>query len=109
MRPQTDDFAAEGDDRTFVGPVKAGDQMEARRLTRAVWPDQRNGFIFVDRKAQVLNGAQPAESFAEVADDKRFSHRSRPVSPAVHVQPIYRRSLKHRSDRPAAIESRRSR
>ena len=95
VRPQADEFAAERGDRTGVGPVKAGDEIEARRLAGAVRPDQRDGFAFVDRKAQVLNGAQSAEPLAEVADDERLSHRAGlPSAPGAALQRCaYRRRV----------------
>ncbi len=54
--------------------MKAGDEMKARGLAGAVRPDQRHGFVFLHGEADVLNGAQTAEPFAEAADHERICH-----------------------------------
>ncbi len=77
MRPQAGDVPAERRDRTRVRPVEAGHQIEAGRLAGAVGPDQRDGFVVLDREADVLNGAKSAEPLAHVPDDEHISHRRR--------------------------------
>src|SRR6202050_3689253 len=66
-----------------IGPVIAGDEIEARRLAGAVRPNERNRLAVADGKAQVLNGAQSAEPPAEMTNDEGLSHRGElPFSPA---------------------------
>ena len=79
VRPQAHELATEGPHRAGIRPVITGDEIEARRLAGAVWSDQRDRLAFVDRKAQILNGAQSAEPPAEVANNECLSHRAEPL------------------------------
>src|SRR5262249_58715408 len=76
--PETHELAAEGNDRAGIGPVIAGDEMEARGLAGTVGADERHGLTLRHRKAQVLHGAEPTEAFAQRADEKRLSHLASP-------------------------------
>ncbi len=81
VRFQAHDLFAEGQDRTLVGPVKAGDEMKTCGLAGAVRPDQGERFVFLHRKADVLNGAQAPKPLAEAANNERVCHRM-PITPA---------------------------
>src|SRR5579862_46501 len=77
MRPQSHNLATERDDRTFVGTVIAGDEVEGCCLARPVRTDKRNGLVFIHGKADILHRSQSTKPLAEVADDERFRHRYR--------------------------------
>ena len=76
VRPQPDQFAAERGDRAGVGAIITGDQIETRGLAGAVGSDQRDGLAVAHGKAEILDRAQAAEPFAQIADDERLSHRA---------------------------------
>jgi len=54
-----------------VGPEVAGDEVEERRLARAVWPDDGADRATRDAEADPAHGLEAVEAFLEIADVKQ--------------------------------------
>jgi len=61
-------------DASFVGMNNAGDQVEQRRLPRAVWSDDECDRGLFDGERDVTHRAQPAEPLADVIDFQQRHH-----------------------------------
>ena len=59
----TGDVLGRKDDRTGIGPVKAADHVEKRRLAGAVRPDDRDELAGADRERDRLDRPHAAEMF----------------------------------------------
>src|SRR5207342_569031 len=66
VRREPADRVAGEPDLTGVRAEGAGDQVEQRRLAGAVRPHDADQLAFVQREADVADGAHPAEALADV-------------------------------------------
>ena len=78
-RRGTGDVGAIEQDAPGIDREHAGDQVENRGLTRAVWADKRGAHAAPDRKRQILDHAQAAEMLAHGFETKDGVGRAHPV------------------------------
>ena len=75
IRSQAGDVAAGKPDRTGVRAEYARNQVEDRRLARAVWTNQADDRAGLDREAYALNRLQAAEALGNALDlEQRRAH-----------------------------------
>ena len=79
VRPPAVDAPAVEAHEPRIGPVDAGDHVEAGGLAGAVGADQRHDLALADRKGEVLGGAQPLEALRQPLDLKQRRHVTRPA------------------------------
>ena len=64
---------------TGTGVHKRGDQFEQRGLTRAIGPNHRQNFAFVDGEANVVHRHQTAVTFGRAFDFENDAHERAPL------------------------------
>src|SRR4029078_620317 len=75
--PQATDVLAGEADRPLVRRVHARDEVEDRRLARAVRPDQADDLALLDGEIEALDHAETAERFRDAVELEERRHQTR--------------------------------
>ena len=84
------DVGAVEADRAPVGSQVAGDEVEQRRLARAVRPDDAEGLTLGNVEREVLDDADAAEALGDADDFEQGRHRRVRLRPAACSSPVER-------------------
>ena len=83
VRRKPTDIAPLEPDRPGGGRQGSGDEVEAGRLARTVWPDQPGNRTFLSSKTDIRQSRQATEPLGQVADFKNRTHGLPPFARAI--------------------------